>query len=170
MSSSRKGASHVKDWRAKNPEKLASQRKRAAEKRAEKRRTDPEFKAAENAKAARRNAKHFQRTKVSRSAVWYLKAARKRAAERGLPYDLDNHLAYYQAVLDAGVCQMTGLPFQREKRKQGPFAPTLDRVVPKLGYVHGNVRVVVWALNRAMGEWGFDFLAHLVDSVRATSA
>lgn len=169
MSSSKRGFAHTKEWRKNNPEKLRAQRNRAADKRKLRRNTEPGFREKENVAAALRNAKHFRKTKIAHCATWYLKAARKRAVERNLPYDLDAHKEYYQSVLNAGTCQMTGLPFQRENNKQGPFTPTFDRIIPELGYVHGNVRVIIWALNRAIGEWGFDFLAYLVDRSRTTS-
>lgn len=34
-----------------------------------------------------------------------------------------------------------------------PFAPSLDRVDPKLGYVTTNVQVVCWSYNQAKGQW-----------------
>lgn len=43
-----------------------------------------------------------------------------------------------------------------------PFAPSLDRITPGLGYVAANVRIVCTIVNFAMNVWGQDALEHLV--------
>lgn len=79
-----------------------------------------------------------------------LSAARARAKQKRVAFTLDgwNRLSI-QAVLERGKCELTGLPFGK-----GPFAPTLDRIVPADGYVPGNVRVVCRLINAALGDWG----------------
>jgi hypothetical protein len=41
-------------------------------------------------------------------------------------------------------CPVLGLPLFRNQggKAQGPNSPTIDRIIPALGYVRGNVRVI----------------------------
>jgi hypothetical protein len=54
------------------------------------------------------------------------------------------------SILEQGRCQVTNLPFEWQYGvgKQ-PFAPSLDQIVPGLGYTPENTRVVVWIYNAA---------------------
>jgi hypothetical protein len=40
-----------------------------------------------------------------------------------------------------------GVPLVAGSRKSKEYAPSLDRVVPSLGYVRGNVRVISYRAN-----------------------
>lgn len=87
-------------------------------------------------------------------------AARRRARAAEIRFDLDP--ADIASVIEAGRCQATGLPFDLLRAglrgHTRPFAPTLDRINPKRGYVLSNVRVVAAAYNQARGTWGDDVL------------
>lgn len=111
------------------------------------------------ARVARYKEKHPEKVRAqgvrqyaSRRAAALIGAAKSRARKKGLPFNLSEHVAFYHALVEAGVCQLTGLPLS--KQHGSPFAPSLDRIKPELGYVHGNVRVVLFAINMALGEWG----------------
>lgn len=43
-----------------------------------------------------------------------------------------------------------------------------ERIKPSLGYVSGNVRVVAWALNCAMGDWGLGPALRIIKAVMQT--
>lgn len=88
--------------------------------------------------------------------------ARRRSAKGGLPYDLDEHLAELEARMQAGVCEMTGTPFSFDLMKPNWNSPSLDRIVPSLGYVYSNIRVVCFAMNAALGSWGEGPLAEVM--------
>jgi hypothetical protein len=54
-----------------------------------------------------------------------------------------------------GVCQLTGLPFDfnpHKEKENNPYAPSVDRIDNNKGYVPGNIRIVLWAVNSALGE------------------
>jgi hypothetical protein len=80
--------------------------------------------------------------------------ARVRAREKQITFALSAvDIAALQTVIDAGRCQLSGVPLTLA----GPrcaTSPSLDRIVPALGYVSGNVRIVCHALNAGMGDWG----------------
>ena len=54
-------------------------------------------------------------------------------------------------------CQLTGLPFDLNPPKEKTmnlYAPSVDRIDNNKGYAKDNIRVVLWAVNRAVGEDG----------------
>jgi hypothetical protein len=56
----------------------------------------------------------------------------------------------------AGVCEVTGLPFELDKPdgyRFYPWAPSVDRIDCKRGYTQDNCRLVVWIYNMAKSEW-----------------
>lgn len=57
--------------------------------------------------------------------------------------------------IERGSCPVTGVPFDLRKasrHSRNPFAPSLDRINPKLGYTPENTRVVIWHYNAMKGE------------------
>lgn len=72
-----------------------------------------------------------------------LRQARARAKAQGLPCTI--------TVADCTVperCPVLGIPLERGKGKLHDGSPTLDRFVPLLGYVPGNVSVISHRANR----------------------
>ena len=78
---------------------------------------------------------------------------RKRSAKLGLPFDLE--FDWLLSILEEGVCQVTGIPFELSGGKvhkgNRPFTPSLDRTDPTKGYTMDNVKVVCWIYNGAKG-------------------
>lgn len=63
--------------------------------------------------------------------------------------------AHVLAGVERGTCAVTGLKFdliKAEKTRNNPYAPSLDRINPKLPYTNENVRVVIWQYNMMKGE------------------
>lgn len=75
--------------------------------------------------------------------------ARKRAEKKGVPFRMDS--GHVMRVLESqgGVCALSGLPFRKTdvKGQKSAYSPSLDRIKPELGYVEGNVRVILDGLN-----------------------
>lgn len=96
--------------------------------------------------------------------------AKNRSALKGFPYAIDAHVIDRLLVDQGWCCAVSGVPLnvpgEREKYCKDPFGPSLDRIVPSLGYVPGNVRVVSNIVNGAMNEWGVDALMTLVRAMR----
>lgn len=72
---------------------------------------------------------------VAARALWA--SARARAKQLGRPFDLN--LADCEVPV---LCPVFGLPFDLENSQPFGMAPSLDRIKPELGYVHGNVVVI----------------------------
>lgn len=87
--------------------------------------------------------------------------AMRRAATANLPFDKsfddDSVLMVRKARYRCGI---SGRPFDIKYRTSGAggthYAPSPDRIVPEYGYVRGNVRWILWCLNRGKGEMSAD--------------
>jgi hypothetical protein len=88
-----------------------------------------------------------------------LNYARDRARRQDLPFDIDRE--FVREKLQRGICELSGLAIQRiapGNYRTHPYAPSLDRIEPSLGYVKTNVRLVCFAVNRARSDWGDEVL------------
>ena len=88
-----------------------------------------------------------------------LKGARFRAKKEGLPFDL--------TVGDLSIpdtCPVLGTPMSHNWGTAGHDgnSPSLDRIVPALGYVKGNVAVISLRANRMKSDASLDELRKLV--------
>lgn len=102
--------------------------------------------------AEHRAAKEATRRLVKR-AQCLIASARTRARKKGLIFGLDDFEADLQRRIDAGFCEITGVPFDLSPGRKFN-SPSLDRINPSDGYVPENIRVVCHAMNAAMGDWG----------------
>lgn len=116
--------------------------------------------------------------KADRAAFWgYCKraehSARNRADVRHLPCEIDAHFIDRLLVDQGWLCAVSRVsltaPGDRSRYSKDPFAPSLDRIVPSLGYVPGNVRIVANIVNSAMSEWGLDNLMILIEAMNRRS-
>ena len=102
-----------------------------------------------------------QRGAVSKAHVATPKGRAKRminnskrsAKDRNIVFDLtvDDILP----AVEGGVCELTGLPFRFEShptKNSNPYAPSIDRIDSEKGYYKDNIRIVLWAVNSAVGE------------------
>lgn len=68
--------------------------------------------------------------------------ARDRAAKLGIPFRI--------SVEDVKVptrCPILGIPLKMNRGKHAATSPTLDRIIPKKGYVRGNTAVISFRAN-----------------------
>ena len=63
-------------------------------------------------------------------------------------------------------CEITGIRFfsKASRSTKNPYAPSIDRVDCTKGYTQDNVRVVLFAVNVMLMDWGTDVLDHIVSS------
>jgi hypothetical protein len=93
--------------------------------------------------------------------------AKHRAKQSGVPFDIDSEYMMTLWNDNDGKCAITKIPLDLDKSDKGkvnPYAPSFDRIIPELGYVKGNVRIVCYQLNIALSEFGlaqFDELVNL---------
>lgn len=97
----------------------------------------------------------------------------KNAAKgRGIPFALTaEHV--YQLMAETGFrCAVSGIMFSKpalDRIEVDPWAPSIDRIDNREGYMPGNVRVVTAAANYAMNRWGYDMLLRLANGVVRSS-
>ena len=73
--------------------------------------------------------------------------ARQRAKRSGIPFDIE--------VSDIKIpthCPILGIELKRGRGTQSTTSPSLDKVIPELGYVKGNVQVISGKANTMKGD------------------
>lgn len=89
------------------------------------------------------NSKAYHTKNLERSLV---RDAKVRAREYGVPFNIT--VGYIKScVPEDGCCPITRQPFKRGTGKACPQSMTLDRTIPELGYVVGNVMLVSYLAN-----------------------
>lgn len=133
---------HARKWREKNREAL---KERSREYRAN---LSPE--EAERQRVARRERQlrnKDRRRETNRRCyektpeIWILSNIRKRCRDNGIPFNLT-----VEDIKAPEFCPVLGIKLERNHkgRESGPqyCSPSVDRIIPELGYVKGNVIVV----------------------------
>lgn len=91
----------------------------------------------------------------------YVLAAKSRAKRLGVPFNLEE-----SDIVFPEVCPALGIPIvlldSDEPRKRTDNTPSLDRLIPELGYVKGNVRVISWRANRLKNDATLDELERIL--------
>lgn len=103
-------------------------------------------KAAYRARYPDRAAAQIKRAHDRRRAdvpAFLCAKAKERAARKGVPFDLTP-----ADIVVPASCPVFGVRFG----KGGPNAASLDRIIPALGYVPGNVRVMSHRANRLISD------------------
>ena len=93
-----------------------------------------------------------------------LRGAKRRALCSGLPFNLtidDIHIPK--------ICPVLGLSLEVCAGSGGATSPSLDRIVPPLGYTKGNVLVISGEANRLKSNATLDQLKRLVSYVSANT-
>lgn len=93
--------------------------------------------------------------------------ASARAKAKDIPFDISAE--YILGLFDEqkGVCAVSGLPFSiyEASSRINPYQPSLDRVTPSSGYVHGNCRLVLYAVNLGMSDFWLSDYARICRAV-----
>ena len=143
----------ARDWYYQN---LERERAKSRERMARSRATDPDFRARQDARnrayavankesvAAyqkewkRRNPDHLRKWHMAHPGYHMLKGAQARAKKLGLAFNLT-----LADIVVPERCPVLGIVLKSAPhRKINPGSPSLDRIIPSLGYVRGNVRVI----------------------------
>ena len=94
-------------------------------------------------KSPERTRERFKQSRITHRESLMLSRCKYRAKQSGLPFNLtkdDIVIPEFCPVLGIKLRQMS--IDEEPKRGYHPKAPSLDRIIPKLGYVKGNVRVI----------------------------
>ena len=168
----------IKKYREENKEKIKEQRKKYREENKEKiKEQRKKYKEENKEKIKEWNKKYYQENKerINERCKKYnkenkekLNAQRKkyreedrgrhmaqqiryRANEKNLPYDLDAD--YLKSIWpEDNKCPALGLEFSKPGEGLKETSSSLDRLVPELGYVKGNVAIVSMLANQIMSN------------------
>lgn len=91
-----------------------------------------------------RIAIHYSR-RLGAKLLW--SCAKRRAKKLGIPFDIE--------ISDISIpegCPALGIKLESNKRHHHDNSPTLDRVIPSLGYVKGNIAVISLRANRIKND------------------
>jgi hypothetical protein len=102
------------------------------------------------------------RSSFNRFCMHHASSTKTRAKLNGFPHNLTAADIEKMFKDQQWCCAVSGIPFNEPRRKKDPFAPSLDRIIPSLGYVIPNVQIVCTIVNFAMNVWGEEALKHLV--------
>jgi len=82
--------------------------------------------------------------------------AKQRAADQGVPFTIA-----HEDIVIPESCPVLGIRLEhataetQSRKGMGGFhdaSPTLDKIIPELGYVPGNIAVISWRANRLKGD------------------
>ncbi len=104
----------------------------------------------------KRATKHRNLKRDNRARL-LVQQGRGRAKRAGVLFDLDRHEGRLAERLKTG-CAMTGLPFDTLANRIVWNSPSLDRIQPGGDYTFENVRVILFCMNTALGNWGEEVL------------
>jgi len=96
--------------------------------------------------------------------------AKKRAKQKGLAFDLEDFREQLTTRINLGLCELTGMQLRLSGGPRDWDTPSLDRIVPELGYTISNVRVIAFGLNVMMLTWGLDRAMSIMDALKAKEA
>lgn len=155
-----------RERRKRDPERHREYSRQSYRKHAEKRLAHCREYARAN--TAKRRLRFEQGWPASSFSVTCRNAA-KNASKKKVPFAITT--AFLRGLYEAQgcVCALSGLPFKRGNGN-GPtiFSPSLDRIIPSLGYVPGNVRFILHGIN-ALKSTGTDSDIRMIVCVLANA-
>ena len=109
----------------------------------------------------------------ARTSLWhkrnknksYCTVAKARAKKQGVPFDL-----VPEDIVFPEVCPVLGIPLFFSPGGRTENTPSLDRIIPELGYVKGNIEVISWKANRLKCNASLEELENLVKYIRNSLA
>lgn len=150
-----KHAAYMREWKRINPDKVNAINRAVKAKDPERyrrinresirrmREADPERFKEINRRSRKANQEKRQKATIAwvinHPGYYMLKNAQYRAKKLGLPFDLT-----FEDVQIPEICPVLGIPLVSKEGRHGFLdnSPSLDRIIPALGYVRGNVRVI----------------------------
>ena len=108
----------------------------------------------ESQKYAREHQKILRKQNPQR---YILTAARCRAKYKGLPFNIN-----VEDIQIPEKCPILGIPLCHKDGFPDDGSPALDRIIPSLGYVKGNIMVISHRANNIKGDASLEELRAIV--------
>lgn len=87
-------------------------------------------------------------------------AAKRRAKDYSVPFDLE-----YMDIEVPEYCPILGIKLEYNKGSVGNNSPSLDRIIPELGYTKSNIRVISYQANRYKSNLSREQLQKFLDYI-----
>ena len=116
-------------------------------------------------------AVELRKQRTERTLKSALVAARRRAKAKGVPFNLDVDFLLDLVERQEFRCALTGIEFFAQIDNAAsidPCTPSIDRIEPQKGYLKSNVRVIIYAMNAMLLDWGEDVFIQIANSYRYT--
>ena len=102
----------------------------------------------------RERLRAYQEDYRKRRTEWYLHSAIKsRAKKEGIPFNID-----VEDIVIPDKCPVLGIKLVRGQRGFCDTSPSVDKTIPNLGYVKGNIEVVSYRANKAKNNLSLEEL------------
>ena len=138
----------LKKYREENKEKAKEYSKKYREGNKEKIKEDKKKYREENKEKLREYNKKYNEENKER---YMASTTKHRAKKKNIPYDIDED--YLKSIWpEDNKCPALGLEFSKPSEGLKSTSLSLDRLVPELGYVKGNVAIVSMLANQIMSN------------------
>lgn len=129
-------------WAKENPDKIqASRRKARALRTPEQIEKEKEYRRQRRLKNKDQIRATNRRCYERSPEIWILSNIKKRCRDNGIPFNIT-----VEDIKAPEFCPVLGIKLERNHngRESGPqyCSPSVDRIIPELGYVKGNVIVI----------------------------
>lgn len=115
--------------------------------------------ATKSQKKNRFKTKEYKRELNRKNPVGYLlQRVRSRAKLEGIPFDLTK-----DDICIPSHCPILNVPLQVNDWKVGPNSISVDRIVPELGYVKGNIAIISHRANTIKSNASIEELERVVE-------
>lgn len=117
--------------------------------------------------ALEHSSKTRKKSRAAHPEKYLLWGARDRAKSKGLPFNLE-----LEDIFIPELCPVFNKPLKVNEggRSHNPYSPSLDRVIPSLGYVKGNVQVISLRANKMKSDASFEELKLFSDWIQNLEA
>ena len=116
------------------------------------------------AKRSQKTAIYSRQYRAKNRAAYLIAECRRRSQKKGFAFDLDAYVPQIQERISKAICEVSGIALALEAAPGRAYnTPSVDRIDPSSGYVYGNVRIVAFAVNAMLGDWGEDVAMSIIN-------
>ena len=126
-------AEYLKQWKKDNPDKVSKYKKPEYSK--ERYLTDEEYRS----KRLEAGKRYYRNNYIKK----LISGAKLRSSKLGLPFDLTE-----EDIIIPEFCPVFGFKLEISNGQPSDNSPSIDKIVPELGYVKTNIRIISNLANR----------------------
>ena len=93
-------------------------------------------------------------------------SCKNRAKKYGIPFAITRQDLIDMFPID-NLCPVLKVPFVWGTKNSKELSPSVDRIIPKLGYVKGNIRFISYKANRIKNDATVEILENLIKYMKA---